>query len=172
MDGMEIISEVRKWSRVPIIVVSARSRERDKVDALDAGADDYLTKPFGISELMARIRAALRHVEKSKPEIEPPRAMYQVGGLLVDFEKHRVTVDGTEVHLTQNEYKLVTLLATYPGRVLTYAFLKKEIWGPFAGEDNQILRVNMTNIRRKIEANPTEPQYIFTKIGVGYWMAE
>lgn len=172
MDGMDIITEVRTWSQVPIIVVSARSRERDKVDALDAGADDYLTKPFGISELMARIRTALRHVEKNKFEVEPAQATYQVGGLLVDFEKHRVTVDGAEVHLTQNEYKLVTLLATYPGRVLTYDSLKREIWGPLAGEDNRVLRVNMTNIRRKIEANPTEPKYILTEIGVGYRMAE
>lgn len=172
MDGMDLIREVRGWSEVPIIVVSARNRERDKVDALDAGADDYLTKPFGISELMARIRTALRRTEKGRNGKEVSEGCFQVGGLLVDFGKHCVTIDGKKVHLTQNEYKLVTLLATYPGHVLTYDFLKKEIWGPLSGEDNQILRVNMANIRRKIEANPAEPKYILTEIGVGYRMVE
>ncbi len=172
MDGLDIIQSVRKWASIPIIVVSARDRERDKVEALDAGADDYITKPFGTSEMLARIRTALRHgfgTVESKTNM--PR-MYSSGGLTVDIERRRVSVDGTEVHLTQIEFKIVALLTKYSGKVLTYDFILRNIWGPYTDRDNQILRVNMANIRRKLETNPAEPKYIQTEVGVGYRMAE
>lgn len=173
MDGMQLLSQLREWSKLPVIVVSGRTRERDKVEALDAGADDYITKPFGTAELMARIRTALRHTgDGGSTKTSTPGGLLRVGGLTVDLERHTVTVDGEEVHLTQNEYKIVVLLAKYAGRVLTYDFMKRELWGPMATDGNQILRVHMANIRRKLEKNPAEPQYIFTEIGVGYRMAE
>lgn len=173
MDGMQLLSQLREWSKLPVIVVSGRTRERDKVEALDAGADDYITKPFGTAELMARIRTALRHTgDGGSIKTSTPGGLLRVGGLTVDLERHTVTVDGEEVHLTQNEYKIVVLLAKYAGRVLTYDFMKRELWGPMATDGNQILRVHMANIRRKLEKNPAEPQYIFTEIGVGYRMAE
>ena len=169
-DGQLFIRAVRRWSQVPILVVSARSHERDKVMALDLGADDYITKPFGTSELLARVRAALRHAAQraSGSELQ----VYRSGGLVVDGEKRRVQLDGVDVHLTQNEYKIVSLLARYAGKVLTYDQIIQHIWGPNAAGDNRILRVNMANIRRKLEQNPAEPQYLFTEIGVGYRMAE
>ncbi len=169
MDGLMIIRQVRTWSRLPILVVSARDRERDKVEALDLGADDYITKPFGTSELLARIRTALRHTQG---DITATTDAFECGGLRIDFFKRRVSVDGLEAHLTQNEYKIVTLLAKYAGRVLTYDFIIQQVWGPHAQRDNQILRVNMANIRRKLEKNPATPTYIITEIGVGYRMAE
>lgn len=173
MDGMQLLSQLREWSKLPVIVVSGRTRERDKVEALDAGADDYITKPFGTAELMARIRTALRHTgDGGSTKTSTPGGLLRVGGLTVDLERHTVTVDGEEVHLTQNEYKIVVLLAKYAGRVLTYDFMKRELWGPMATDGNQILRVHMANIRRKLEKNPAEPQYIFTEIGVGYRMTE
>lgn len=173
MDGMQLLSQLREWSKLPVIVVSGRTRERDKVEALDAGADDYITKPFGTAELMARIRTALRHTgDGGSIKTSMPGGLLRVGGLTVNLERHIVTVDGEEVHLTQNEYKIVVLLAKYAGRVLTYDFMKRELWGPMATDGNQILRVHMANIRRKLEKNPAEPQYIFTEIGVGYRMAE
>ncbi|MDO4318164.1 MAG: response regulator transcription factor [Lachnospiraceae bacterium] len=173
MDGMQLISQLREWSEIPVIVVSGRTRERDKVEALDAGADDYITKPFGTAELMARLRTALRHTGRGgSAKTSSTGGLLRVGGLTVDQERHIVAVDGEEVHLTQNEYKIVLLLARYAGRVLTYDFMKRELWGPMATDGNQILRVHMANIRRKIEKNPAEPQYIFTEIGVGYRMAE
>ena len=162
MDGMTILRNVRKWSKVPILVVSARSHERDKVEALDAGADDYLTKPFGTEELLARIRAAA--VANS--------GVFTAGELTIDYDKHRVYIAGRDANLTQNEYKLVALLGLHAGKVLTYDYLIKELWGPSARSDNQILRVNMANIRRKIEKNPAQPAYIFTESGVGYRMVE
>ena len=160
MDGMQLLKAVRQWSKVPVVVVSARSHERDKVAALDAGADDYLTKPFGTEELLARIRTALRHTRTL------------TGDLLIDYDKHRVYVAGVDAKLTQNEYKLVALLGLHAGKVLTYDYLIKELWGPSARSDNQILRVNMANIRRKIEKNPAQPEYIFTETGIGYRMVE
>lgn len=168
MDGMEIIERVRAFSSVPIIVISARTMEHSKVAALDLGADDYLTKPFGTAELLARIRTALRHSQKADDET----TRYEVGGLLIDFERRLVRVKNQDVHLTQIEYKLVSLLARNAGRVLTYETIISKIWGPYADNDNQILRVNMAHIRRKLEDNPAEPQYIFTEIGVGYRMRE
>lgn len=173
MDGSQILEFVRKWSSCPIIVVSARNHERDKVAALDAGADDYLVKPFGTSELLARIRTAIRHTRTQLPSSEIAQSgQFRVMGLTVDYDKHQVFVDGENVRLTQNEYKIVSLLGKYAGRVLTYDFIIRQLWGPGAQTDNQILRVHMANIRRKIEKNPAQPQYIFTEIGVGYRMAD
>lgn len=170
MDGLEIIQEVRAYSSVPIIVISARTMERSKVAALDMGADDYLTKPFGTAELLARIRTALRHSQTGASAKSQP--LYHVGDLMIDFERRLVKVKDQDVHLTQIEYKLVSLLAQNAGRVLTYDYIINEIWGPYADSNNQILRVNMAHIRRKLEANPAEPQYIYTEIGVGYRMRE
>ena len=168
MDGQSFIQAVRKWSRIPIIVVSARSHEREKVMSLDLGADDYVTKPFGTSELLARVRAALRHAaQRATDQI---RSIYSCNGLTIDWEKRRVIRDGQDVHLTQNEYKIVALLAQHAGKVLTYDQIIQHVWGPNAAGDNRILRVNMANIRRKLEISPAEPKYIFTEIGVGYRM--
>lgn len=173
MDGQGIIENVRGWSNVPIIVVSARTRERDKVMALESGADDYITKPFGTSELLARIRTALRHVQLREGEQAQRRTgVFHTGDLEVDYDKRRVYVNGEDAHLTQNEYKIVALLSKYSGRVLTYDSIIKHIWGPNAKQGNQILRVNMANIRRKIEPSTAEPRYIMTEMGVGYRMAE
>ncbi len=169
-DGQMFIQAVRRWSQVPILVVSARSHERDKVMALDFGADDYITKPFGTSELLARVRAALRHAAQRSSGQQS--SLYHCKDLTVDEEKRRVQLSGSDIHLTQNEYKIVSLLARYAGKVLTYDQIIQHVWGPNAAGDNRILRVNMANIRRKLEANPAEPQYIFTEIGVGYRMAE
>ncbi|MBQ2692281.1 MAG: response regulator transcription factor [Clostridia bacterium] len=172
MDGMKIIRSIREWSLMPIIVVSARGMEDDKVEALDAGADDYITKPFGTNELQARIRNVLRHWHSRRDLSLESLGTFRTGELAIDFDKRRVFVRGEEVHLTQNEYKIVALLSKYSGRVMTYEYLIKEIWGPYAKADNQILRVNMANIRRKIEDNPADPRYIITEVGVGYRMME
>ena len=173
MDGMQLLKAVRQWSKVPVVVVSARSHERDKVAALDAGADDYLTKPFGTEELLARIRTALRHTRTlTANDQRANTGKFQTGDLLIDYDKHRVYVAGVDAKLTQNEYKLVALLGLHAGKVLTYDYLIKELWGPSARSDNQILRVNMANIRRKIEKNPAQPEYIFTETGIGYRMVE
>lgn len=170
MDGTEVIKSVRAWSMMPIIVISARSRETEKVEALDLGADDYITKPFGSSELMARIRTAMRHwaIVAGKGT---PSEIFSTGGLQIDFGKRCVRVDGAEVHLTQVEYKIVALLARNAGQVMTYDAIISHVWGPYMDDNNRILRVNMANIRRKLEKNPAEPQYINTEVGVGYRMA-
>ena len=173
MDGLEILKELRSWSSLPVVVVSARSHEKDKVEALDLGADDYLTKPFGTDELLARVRTAIRHTRTTSAHSEIAcNGTYTVGDLTIDYNKHQVLLNGENVHLTVNESRIVALLGKYSGKVLTYAYIMKELWGPRADSDNQILRVNMANIRRKIEKNPAEPQYIFTEAGVGYRMAE
>ena len=173
MDGMEIIRAVRSWSNVPIVVISARNHERDKVEALDAGADDYITKPFGSAELLARIRTAIRHTRTQLPNsMIANSGQFRTGDLVIDYDKHCVFVKGENAKLTQGEYRIVSLLGKYAGKVLTYDFIIKELWGPKAKSDNQILRVNMANIRRKIEENPADPKYIFTEMGVGYRMAE
>ena len=169
MDGMKILKSVREWSGMPILVVSARSHERDKVEALDLGADDYITKPFGTSELLARLRTAIRHARVSYLTPEGMQTgTFRSGDLVIDYDKHRVYVGEQDAGLTQNEYKIVSLLGRYAGRVLSYDFVIKDIWGPNMKNDNRILRVNMANIRRKIEHNPAQPQYIFTEVGVGY----
>ena len=173
MDGTEIIRQVRSWTQTPIIVISARSMEQDKAASLDLGADDYITKPFGAIELLARIRAALRHTRTASENGEVARTgRYHVGELEIDYLKHRVSVSGREVHLTPNEFKIIALLGRHAGRVMTYKSMLHELWGPSASSDNKILRVHMASIRRKIEPNPNEPRYIFTEVGVGYRMAE
>ena len=172
MDGMEIIRQVRTWSSVPIIVLSARTQEQEKVRALDLGADDYLTKPIGTSELLARIRTALRHSNRLNTDSPLYKRPFHAKGLTIDFEKLLVSVDGKDVHLTQIEFKIISLLAQNSGRVMTYDTIISNIWGPYADDDNSILRVNMAHIRRKLEQNPAEPQYVFTEIGIGYRMIE
>ena len=171
-DGVEIIRQVRTWSSVPIIVLSARTQEQEKVRALDLGADDYLTKPIGTSELLARIRTALRHSNRLNTDSPLYKRPFHAKGLTIDFEKHLVSVDGKDVHLTQIEFKIISLLAQNSGRVMTYDTIISNIWGPYADDDNSILRVNMAHIRRKLEQNPAEPQYVFTEIGIGYRMIE
>ena len=173
MDGMEVLKSVRKWSNLPVVVVSARSYEHDKVEALDCGADDFITKPFGTSELLARIRAAIRH---TRTTLSDPRialsGKFTAGDLTIDYDKHQVLMNGENARLTVNEYKIVAPLGKYAGKVLTYDFIIRELWGPKAKADNQILRVNMANIRRKIETDPSHPEYLFTEVGVGYRMRE
>lgn len=172
LDGMDVIKQLRAWSAVPIIVISARTNEHEKAKALDCGADDYITKPFGTVELLARIRTSLRHGNQMKDLTSIQQKPYHCGNLTIDFDRHVVTLHYTIIHLTQIEYKLLTLLAKNSGKVLTYSFLMEKIWGPYVDSNNQILRVNMANIRRKIEENPATPEYVFTEIGVGYRMAE
>ena len=173
MDGLDILRSLRSWSSLPVVVVSARSHERDKVAALDLGADDYLTKPFGTDELLARVRTAIRHTRTSlsNPEIAQS-GRFTTGDLVIDYDKHQVLIHGENARLTANEYRIVSLLGKYAGKVLTYDFIIKELWGPKAKNDNQILRVNMANIRRKIEDTPGQPTYLVTEVGVGYRMRE
>ena len=172
IDGIEVIKDIRKWSNIPIIVVSARDRENDKVTALDVGADDYITKPFGTSELLARIRTALRHKRTTFDDEIKRTKKFDAKGLSIDFDKYEVTVNGRPVHFTNIEFKIIEMLCKYSGKVLTYDYILKEIWGPYAKEDNKILRVNMANIRRKLEKNPASPEYIFTEVGIGYRMVD
>ncbi|MBQ9044626.1 MAG: response regulator transcription factor [Oscillospiraceae bacterium] len=172
-DGGEIIRSVRAWSRTPIVVISARDTELDKAKALDMGADDYLTKPFGTVELLARIRTALRHTCTAvEDEGLALTGFYRVRDLAIDYKRHRVTRAGEEIRLTPNEFRIVALLGRHAGQVLTYQTIMREIWGPAAVGDNKVLRVHMANIRRKLERTPSEPEYIFTELGVGYRMAE
>ncbi|MFT4145683.1 MAG: response regulator transcription factor [Mobilitalea sp.] len=171
IDGMEILRSIREWSKIPVVIVSARGHEREKVAALDLGADDYIVKPFGTSELLARIRTALRHSPQSLGIEANGSDKFVVGELEVDYRKRLVQLAGKVVHLTPVEYKILALLAKNTGKVLTHDFIKREIWGLYAS-DSHTLRVNMANIRRKIEVNPGEPQYIITEMGVGYRMVE
>ena len=173
MDGLDILRQLRSWSTLPVVVVSARAHEQDKVSALDLGADDYLTKPFGTDELLARVRTAIRHTRTATGNSEiAQQGTYTVGDLTIDYNKHQVLVRGENAKLTLSEFRIVALLGKHAGRVMTYDSIIKELWGPRASGDNQILRVNMANIRRKIEEDPAQPQYIFTEVGVGYRMAE
>lgn len=171
VDGTEILKNIREWSKIPIIVVSARGHEREKVAALDLGADDYIVKPFGTSELLARIRTALRHSPKSMGAESNGRDRLTVGELEIDYGKRMVLLSGNVVHLTPIEYKILALLSKNAGKVLTHDYIMKEIWGLYVG-DSHTLRVNMANIRRKIELNPGTPKYILTEMGVGYRMVE
>jgi len=163
MDGIEVIRRLREWTLVPVIILSVRDREDDKVVALDSGADDYVTKPFGIGELLARMRVALR-----KSIQESPEPVYRVEGLEVDLEHRRVAVQGKEVQLTPTEYDLLRLLVNHAGKVLTHNQILRQIWGPAYVEQPHLLRVNISNLRRKIEPEPTRPRYILTELGVGY----
>ncbi len=163
MDGMEVLRRLREWTQVPILILSVRDREDEKVKALDSGADDYVTKPFGMGELLARMRVALR---KSTPQT--PEPVYKVDGLEVDLEYRRVFVQGKEVQLTATEYDLLRLLVKHAGKVLTHNQILRQIWGPAYVEQPHLLRVNISNLRRKIEPEPNRPQYILTELGVGY----
>ena len=173
MDGIAALTKLREFSNVPVILLTAKSEDIDKVLGLTVGADDYITKPFGTSELLARIRAAIRHFRgTSKNQGERQNVTFLNGKLVIDYDKHRVYVEEQDAGLTQNEFRLLSLLGKYAGKVLTYDYMMKEIWGPNMKGDNRILRVNMANIRRKIEKNPGQPQFIFTEVGVGYRIIE
>ena len=175
MDGMAVLHRLRSWSEVPIIIVSARDQDKEKAAALDDGADDYLTKPFSATELMARIRVALRHAYRMGRSAQPPcadNAVYVNGGLKLDNGAHLVYRDGEEIHLSPLEYNLLLLFMQNPGKVLTYRVILQKVWGESYGEDTQVLRSVMASARRKIEKNPAKPQYIQTEIGVGYRMKE
>jgi two-component system KDP operon response regulator KdpE len=166
LEGIEVIRRLREWSSMPIIILSARGQERDKVTNLDAGADDYLTKPFGMAELLARIRVALRR--KLPAEEGKPLPMFALGDLRVDFERRRVFRGDQEIHLTPIEYKLLSVLIKYRGKVVTHSQLLKEVWGPAYTGQNPYLRIFILNLRRKLENDPTRPYYLITEPGVGY----
>lgn len=171
IDGIEILKQIREWSKTPIIVVSARGNEREKVIALDFGADDYIVKPFGTSELLARIRTAIRHSPKVIGGEGLINDKITIGELEIDYIKRIVSLAGKKVHLTPVEYKILVLLSKNAGKVLTHDYIMREVWGLY-GNDSHTLRVNMANIRRKIETNPGTPRYILTEMGVGYRMIE
>jgi two-component system KDP operon response regulator KdpE len=166
LDGIELTRRLREWARVPIIVISARGREEDKVLALDAGADDYLTKPFGVNELLARMRVALRHAEQ--PGLGTASPVLEFGPLVIDLEHRQVKVEGREVHLTPIEYKLLVLLAQHAGKVLTHRQILKEVWGPAYMSQPHYVRVRMAELRKKIELDPARPKLLVTEPGVGY----
>ncbi|MEI5989828.1 hypothetical protein A5881_001321 [Enterococcus termitis] len=169
-DGIEVLKKIRETSSIPIIIISARDHENNKVEALDLGADDYITKPFGTPELLARIRTALRHAtNNASPETELKKITN--GDLCIDIEHHTVSKQGRVIHLTPNEYKIIQVLGENIGKVLTHTYISQKVWGPYSNE-SQTLRVNMSNIRKKIEDNPVEPEYILTEIGIGYRMLE
>jgi two-component system, OmpR family, KDP operon response regulator KdpE len=168
MDGLEVIRRLREWTSVPIIVLSARGQEADKVAALDIGADDYVSKPFGVDELLARVRVAIRH----KAGVAREDAVFTSGDLRVDLGRRHVYVRDAEVKLTPTEYRLLTTLIRHAGRVLTHRQLLKEVWGPNQLEDAHYLRVFMTHLRRKIEQDPARPRHLLTEAGVGYRLAD
>jgi two-component system, OmpR family, KDP operon response regulator KdpE len=163
IDGVEVTRLLRQWTQIPIIILSVRGSEDDKISALDAGADDYLTKPFGLGELFARLRASLRHTTQSQLE-----SIFSIGDLKVDLGRRIVTIADKEVQLTPNEYDLLKVLAAHSGRVLTHHQLLREVWGKIYEEEFHILHVNISNLRRKIESDPARPRYIITEPGVGY----
>ena len=168
MDGIEVIKAIRQFSNIPIIVVSAREQDRDKVEVFDAGADDYLTKPFSIVELLARVRVAFRHSQVEAQQKDDVKSTFEVDKLLIDFDKRKVIVDDVEVHLTPIEYNILSLLAKHHGKVPPHNFIIKEIWGSVIGNETKSLRVFMATLRRKIEKQPANPRYIITEVGVGY----
>ena len=170
MDGLDVLRQVRSWSSLPIIVVSARTQEKEKVLALDLGADDYISKPFGNAELLARVRTVIRHSNKLNTTTPLYKRPYYAKGLKIDFEKHLVTVNDVPVHLTQIEFKIISLLAQNSGSVITYSNIISNIWGPYIDDNNRILRVNMANIRKKFGVKPGEARYITNELGVGYRM--
>jgi two-component system KDP operon response regulator KdpE len=163
-DGLVVTERLREWGKMPIIVISARGQEEDKIKALDGGADDYLTKPFGIGELLARVRVALRHAATSPVG----DSIFAVGGLKVDLARREVTVNQREIHLTPLEYKLLITLVQNAGKVITHRQLLREVWGPGYGDQTQYTRVYMGQLRHKLEANPSRPVYLITEPGVGY----
>jgi two-component system, OmpR family, KDP operon response regulator KdpE len=169
-DGIDLTRRIREWSGTPIIVISARGQERDKVAALDAGADDYLTKPFGVGELLARMRVALRHAGRAAGGPDEP--VFTTGNLRVDLEHRRVFVGEGEVHLTPTEYKLLLALVHHAGKVLTHQHLLKEVWGAHTTDQTPSLRVHMAQLRHKLEGDPARPRYLLTEPGVGYRLKE
>ncbi len=171
-DGKSLIAGIRQWSTVPIIVVSAQDQEREKIAALDAGADDYLTKPFGVGELLARLRVAIRHHNRSSAHAETLLQTYRHGPVRIELVSRRVFLDENEVRLTKKEFDLLALLARNAGRVMTHRNLLKEIWGPHSAHENHYLRVFVANLRKKLEAEPARPRLIITEQGVGYRLAE
>lgn len=174
MDGVDVIKKLREISQIPIIIVSARGHDREKIEALDAGADDYLTKPFSVPELLARIRVILRrqNLFQAADSRDREELLFQIGSLTVDEEKHRLWLDGEEIHLTPNEYKVLALLIKHQGKVLTHKFIIENVWGAALSDDTQSLRVCMGNLRRKLKEDPAQPRYIITEIGVGYRLAD
>ena len=171
MDGIEVIRKIREFKDTPIIIVSARGQDRDKIDALDLGADDYLSKPFSMGELLARVRVLLRRVGRNKESSEIVNN-YNVDGLEVDLEKRRILIQGEEVNFTPIEFKIFALLVKHAGKVLTHNYIIKEVWGGVIGGENQSLRVFMANIRRKIEKEPANPRFLLTEVGVGYRLVD
>ncbi len=165
LDGLEVTKRLREWAQTPIIVISAREQEQDKVKALDAGADDYLTKPFSAGELMARIRVALRHLARQTGKQEP---IFILQNLRVDLAQRQVFIDEKEVHLTPIEYKLLTVLVRHAGKVITHRQLLQEVWGPAHVNEVQYLRVYMTQLRHKLEVDPTRPRFLMNEPGIGY----
>ena len=166
LDGVEVTKRLRQWTGTPIIIVSARGKEQDKVQALDAGADDYLTKPFGVPELLARVRVALRHV--ATVNAQTGQALFEVDGLRVDLSRREVKVDGRAVHLTPNEFKLLSVMVKNAGKVMTHSQLLREVWGPASSEQAHYLRVYMNQLRQKLEKDAARPRYLLTEPGVGY----
>ncbi len=167
-DGQDFIRDVREWSQVPIVVVSAREQEAEKIQALESGADDYLTKPFAAGELLARIRVALRHARK----VSDGSPVYDFKGLTVDLSARRVTLDGADVHLTPIEYKLLSVLVQHAGKVLTHAQLLKDVWGKHSSDQNHYLRIHTQHLREKLKDDPLSPRFIITEPGVGYRFAD
>lgn len=173
MDGMRVLEEITGLPQeVPVIIISARDRESEKVNALDKGADDYIVKPFGVPEMLARIRTTLRRSDRLRMSQGVQRDSYHIKDLTVDVARHQVFVGNEEIHFTQNEFKILELLCIHAGKVLTYDFILRHVWGPYGSSSNQILRVNMANIRRKLKENPSDPKYILTELGIGYRMLE
>ncbi len=170
MSGLDVIKRLREWFTRPIIVLSARSQESDKVDALDIGADDYLTKPFGVAELLARLRVALRH--QSERSGADAQSKIEVGDLVIDLSARRVQRGGLDIHLTPIEYKLLAAMMQHRGKVLTHRQLLREVWGAAHVESPHYLRIYLRSLRKKIEENPTQPRYLITEVGVGYRMAD
>lgn len=172
IDGVEVIKKIRTLSQLPIIIISARGHDREKIEALDAGADDYLTKPFSVPELLARIRVILRHQVVENAAVEVEAQIYHIKDLIIDTQKHRVWLKNQEIRLTPNEYKVLVLLAKNQGKVLTHRYIADNIYGGMLSNDTQSLRVCMGNLRRKLGEDPSQPQYIITEIGVGYRLTD
>lgn len=163
LDGVEVTRQLRKWSQIPVIILSVRNQEQDKILALDAGADDYLTKPFGVGELLARIRVVMRRIVTPEGS-----STYTIDGLTIDLARHKVILNGKEITLTPTEFDLLKALAQNAGKVMTHRHLIHQVWGTVYEDEDRLLRVNIANLRRKIEANPSKPDYILTELGVGY----
>lgn len=169
IDGKEVIRKLREWSRVPVIVLSARDQEREKVEALELGADDYLTKPFGTQELLARIKVALRHASRRE---QPAEQTYTYKELAIDLARRKTLMRGEEIHFTPTEYDLLSLLARKSGQVVTHAEMLREVWGRNAGENDHYLRIYIQRLRQKLSDDPLQPEYIFTEPGIGYRLSE